>query len=71
MGMGRDARAVNAMQSHGSAGGNVSIAFSPTVTITGSATSEDVHRGLQMSYKDLQNMLDEYSRQRQRRSFKR
>jgi len=71
MGMGRDARAVNAMQSHGSAGGNISIAFSPTVTITGSATSEDVHRGLQMSYKDLQNMLDEYSRQRQRRSFKR
>jgi hypothetical protein len=71
MGMGRDARAVNAMQSHGSAGGNVSIAFSPVVTITGSATSEDVHRGIQMSYKDLQNMLDEYSRQRQRRSFKR
>ena len=48
-----------------------SLSFSPVVNISGSASADDVHRGLQMTYEDLDKMFGDYMRQRQRRSFKR
>ena len=48
-----------------------SLSFSPVVNISGSASADDVHRGLQMTYEDLDKMFGDYMRQRQRRSFRR
>lgn len=65
--------------SNGSSGGggttnhntNVTATLSPNITIQGNASSEEVNKGIQMAYPEFRKMMDEYTRQNQRRAFSR
>ncbi|MCM1045639.1 MAG: phage tail tape measure protein [Candidatus Gastranaerophilales bacterium] len=49
--------------------GNIQVSFSPTITIQGNASKDDVHGALTMTLEELREMLMEIKREDQRVSF--
>lgn len=49
----------------------VNATFSPNITVQGNASHKEINNALQMSYPEFRKMMNEYTRQNQRRSFSR
>ena len=49
----------------------VNATFSPNITVQGNASQKEINNALQMSYPEFRKMMNEYTRQNQRRSFPR
>lgn len=60
---------VSSVRSAENTGKDMQIVFSPTITIQGSASRDEVHSALSMTLDDLKEMLDELDRQKARTAF--